>query len=539
MLYQIYPRSFADTNDDGVGDLRGITAHLDYVAGLGVDAVWLSPIHPSPNADWGYDVADYQGVHPELGSLEDLDALLAEADRLGLRVLLDLVPNHTSTAHPWFVDSRSGRDAEHRDWYVWADPKPDGAAPNNWESSFLGPAWLYDDATGQSYLHHFLDEQADLNWWSDDVREAFDRTLRFWFDRGVAGFRIDVCHMIVKDRLLRDNPPATGEEHWMDRLGGQRSEYNACRPEVHDVLRRWRRLGDAYDPPRVFVGETNIFDLATVASFYGADDELQLAFNFPFLFAPFEAGALAGGRRGDRGHAAVPRHAVLDDEQPRRVPVRDALVRERPAARPRRARGAPVAARHRRPLLRRRAGDARHRGAARGAARPREPQVPPAAQPRRGAHADAVAGRARRRVHGRVRDAVAADRGPRGGDGGGGGAGRGVRRCTSPRGLLALRRELADYRDGAYATIAAPAGVWAWRRGERVLVAVHLADGDVTLPDAAGTIRIGTDRGPRRHPGRRDAAPRPLGGRRHRAELTAGSAPSTSRRRRLRAGPRP
>ena len=494
VLYQVYPRSFADTNGDGVGDLRGITEHLDYVAGLGVDGVWLSPVHPSPNADWGYDVADYEGVHADLGTLEDLDALLAEADRLGLRVLLDLVPNHTSTAHPWFVDARTARDAAHRDWYVWADPQPDGGAPNNWESSFLGPAWRYDESTAQSYLHHFLDEQADLNWWSADVRDEFDRILRFWFDRGVAGFRIDVCHMIVKDRLLRDNPAATGEEHWMDRLGGQRSEYNACRPEVHDVLRRWRRVGDAYDPPRVFVGETNIFDLAKVASFYGADDELQLAFNFPFLFAPFEADALRDvveAVEATLPSRATPCWTMSSHDVPRYVtrwcendPHRaraalvlllslrgtavlyygDELAMPDTEVRPEELLD-PVSRKFH-PLL--------NRDAAR---------TPMPWRPQRGGGF----------TDGSVTpwlpigDLAAATVADEEADAG------------SPlhltRGLLALRRELADYRDGAYATVAAPPGAWAWRRGERVLVAVHLADGEVTLPDVVGRIRVGTNRG--------------------------------------------
>lgn len=292
VIYQIYVRSFADTDGDGVGDLRGITAHLEYLEWLGVDALWLTPITASANADWGYDVTDYCAIDPRLGNLDDLDALVAEAGRRGIRVLLDLVPNHTSEKHPWFVDARRSRDAPHRDWYVWADPGPDGGPPNNWVSSFSGPAWALDESTGQYYLHNFLPSQPDLNWWNDEVRDEFDRILRFWFDRGIAGFRIDVAHMIVKDRQLRDNPPADEHDHWMDRLRGQRQVYNACRPEVHEVFRRWRRITDAYDPPRVLLGETHVFDLDALAGFYGAGDELHLAFNFPFLFAPFDASAL-------------------------------------------------------------------------------------------------------------------------------------------------------------------------------------------------------------------------------------------------------
>jgi alpha-glucosidase len=213
VLYQIYPRSWADSNADGVGDLAGITNHLDHLRRLGVDGIWLNPIHPSPSKDWGYDVSDYLDVHPNLGTLADLDRLVAEAGREDIRVLLDLVPNHTSDLHPWFIDSRSSRQARHRDWYVWADPRPGGLPPNNWVSSFGGPAWTLDPITGQYYLHNFLPEQPDLNWWSDEVRDEFDQILRFWFDRKIAGFRIDVTHGIIHDRELRDNPPALSTDH--------------------------------------------------------------------------------------------------------------------------------------------------------------------------------------------------------------------------------------------------------------------------------------------------------------------------------------
>jgi alpha-glucosidase len=309
VVYQIYPRSFADSDGDGVGDLPGITAHLDHLAWLGVDTIWISPITVSPNADWGYDVADYLAVDPSLGSLDDLDALVAAAGALGIRVVLDLVPNHTSIEHPWFVEARASRDAPHRDWYVWADPAPDGGPPNNWVSSFFGPAWTLDAATGQYYLHNFLPEQPDLNWWNPDVRDEFDRILRFWFDRGVAGFRIDVAHMIVKDALLRDNPPNGVDDHWFDQLRGQRQVYNACRPEVHDVYRRWRAIADSYDPPRLLLGETHVFDLAQVASFYGNGDELGLAFNFPFVHEDFDAPKL-------RAIVAETEAALLPDAWP-------------------------------------------------------------------------------------------------------------------------------------------------------------------------------------------------------------------------------
>ena len=212
VLYQLYPRSFADSNGDGHGDLQGIIEHLDHLAWLGVDGIWLNPINPSPNADWGYDVADYTGVEPDFGDLDVLDRLVAAAGERGIRVILDLVPNHTSDRHPWFLDARSSRTARHRDWYVWADARPDGGPPNNWVSVFGGSAWTWDEPTQQYYLHNFLPEQPDLNWWNDEVREAFDDIVRFWFDRGISGFRIDVAHGIVKDVELRDNPPATPDD---------------------------------------------------------------------------------------------------------------------------------------------------------------------------------------------------------------------------------------------------------------------------------------------------------------------------------------
>lgn len=292
VLYQVYPRSFRDTNGDGIGDLRGITERLDHLEWLGIDGIWVNPITTSPNADWGYDVADYCAVDPALGTLDDADELIREATARGIRVILDIVPNHTSDQHAWFVESRSSRDDPMRDWYVWADPAPDGGPPNNWLSVFTGPAWRFDEATGQYYLHNFLPEQPDLNWWSEGVRAAFDDILRFWFDRGVAGFRIDVASMVVKDRQLRDNPPIGPTDHWNIQLRGQRPDYSGNRPEVHDVWRRWRALAEQYDPPRMFVGETHVYTAEELAAFYGDDDELNMGFNFMFLHAPFDAAEL-------------------------------------------------------------------------------------------------------------------------------------------------------------------------------------------------------------------------------------------------------
>jgi alpha-glucosidase len=287
-LYQLYVRSWRDTDGDGYGDLGGVIAGLDYLAWLGVDGIWLSPTMPSPDQDWGYDVSDYLNVHPELGTLEDMDRLVAEAGARGMRVLLDLVPNHTSSAHAWFVDAASGRDSEHRDYYLWADPAPGGGPPNNWLDATGRPAWSWHEPTGQFYLHLFLDSQPDLNWRNPAVHREFSEILRFWFDRGIAGFRIDVAHGLYKDAELRDNPPATDANPLEGRFG-QRQVYSANRPESHGVFRDWRKLAEQYQPPRLLLGETWVGDFRVLAGFYGHDDELQLAFNFPFVFAPFAA----------------------------------------------------------------------------------------------------------------------------------------------------------------------------------------------------------------------------------------------------------
>ena len=261
VLYQVYPRSFADSDGDGHGDLRGIVERLDHLAWLGVTGIWLNPTFPSPNQDWGYDVSDYFGVHPDFGTLDDLDALVAAARERGIRVLLDLVPNHTSDQHPWFT--------ERPDFYTWADGD---VPPNNWRSIFDGgPAWTRH-ADGRWYLRLFLPSQPDLNWWNPGVADEFDRILRFWLDRGIAGFRIDVCQAIVKDRHLRDDPGRSDNQ-----------------PEVHDVMRRWRRIADGYEEA-LLVGETYVLDIDQLVGYYGSgSDELHLGFNIPFLKAELAA----------------------------------------------------------------------------------------------------------------------------------------------------------------------------------------------------------------------------------------------------------
>ena len=302
VIYHIYPRSFADANGDGVGDLAGITSRLDYLNdgtpdSLGVDAIWLSPFYPSPMRDFGYDVADYTGVDPLFGTLEDFDTLAAEAHARGIRVIVDLVPNHTSDQHPWFVESRSSRVAPKRDWYVWADSRAGDQPPNNWMSAFprAGRAWTFEPSTGQWYLHSFLAAQPDLNWWSPRVRDAMDDVMRFWLDRGVDGFRIDVAHRMAKDPELRDNPLIDVDED--DPTGIARAQrlartgvelYDEDWPEVHEILRRFRRTLDGYDD-RMAVGEVYLLDLRKLARYYGTGrDELHLAHNFVFLHQPWK-----------------------------------------------------------------------------------------------------------------------------------------------------------------------------------------------------------------------------------------------------------
>jgi alpha-glucosidase len=286
VIYQVYPRSYADANGDGIGDLSGLVSRLDHLTWLGVDAIWLSPTFPSPNADWGYDVSDYLDVHSELGTLADMDRLIAEAGRRGLRVLLDLVPNHTSAAHRWFSDPYR------RDWYVWADPGPGGGPPNNWASPFGGAAWTLDPRSGRYYLHNFLPAQPDLDWRNEEVRHAFDEILCFWFDRGVAGFRIDVAHGLIHDRLLRNNPPARPGDppSWL--RAGQQPLYNLSRPEALEVHRRWRRVAAAYEPERLLLGETYL-DTVEALLPYLVPDGLHLCMNFAFTHAPFLAAELA------------------------------------------------------------------------------------------------------------------------------------------------------------------------------------------------------------------------------------------------------
>ncbi|MBC9033294.1 DUF3459 domain-containing protein [Sphingomonas sp. JC676] len=293
VIYQIYPRSFQDSNGDGIGDLKGIEQRLDALKELGVDAIWISPIFPSPQADFGYDVADYRGVDPRFGSLDDFDSLLAAAHARGLKLLLDFVPNHTSNAHPWFVESRSSRDNPKRDWYLWRDAKPDGGPPNNWISDFGGSAWEWDAATGQYYYHAFLKEQPDLNWRNPEVRKAMMDVLRFWFARGVDGFRIDVLWHMVKHQDFPDNPANAEWQQGLPEYMTVHQLHSTDQPEVHDIAAEMRGIADEYGA-RVLVGEIYL-PVPKLVTYYGLPEKpgVHLPFNFQLIGAEWNARSLA------------------------------------------------------------------------------------------------------------------------------------------------------------------------------------------------------------------------------------------------------
>ena len=292
IVYQVYPWSFQDSNGDGIGDLRGITRRLDYLVALGVDAVWLSPVFPSPMADFGYDVSCYTDIDPVFGTLAAFDELVAEAHRLGLKVILDYVPNHSSDQHPWFLDSRSDRNSAKRDWYIWRDAAPDGGPPNNWLSHFGGIAWTWDEASGQYYYHSFLPQQPELNWRNPAVRTAMLDVLRFWLDRGVDGFRVDVMWLLIKDDQFRDNPinPDWRPSHRSHDL--LLPLYTADRPEVHAAVAEIRQTIDAYTD-RLLIGEIYL-PVDRLVTYYGQDlSGAHLPFNFHLLLTRWSAEAVA------------------------------------------------------------------------------------------------------------------------------------------------------------------------------------------------------------------------------------------------------
>jgi alpha-glucosidase len=292
VIYQIYPRSFRDSDGDGVGDLRGVLSRLDYLVELGVDAVWLSPIFPSPMADFGYDISDYTDIDPLFGKLDEFDELLAAAQQRGLKLLLDLVPNHTSDQHPWFVASRSARDNPKRDWYIWRDPAPDGGPPNNWLSEFGGNAWEYDEGTSQYYYHAFLREQPDLNWRNPEVRAAIYEVMRFWLRRGVDGFRVDAIWHLMKDPLFRDNPLNPDFQEGEQPKRRLIPLYTADLPEVHEVIEQMRAVVDEF-PERLLIGEIYL-PLEKLVAYYGRDLRgCHLPFNFSLLQVEWRARTIA------------------------------------------------------------------------------------------------------------------------------------------------------------------------------------------------------------------------------------------------------
>jgi len=333
VIYQIYPRSFQDSNGDGIGDLPGIIRRLDYLVTLGIDAIWISPIFPSPMADFGYDVADYCDVATIFGNLGDFDLLVAEAHRRGLRIILDFVPNHTSNQHPWFIESRGSRDNPKRDWYIWRDGSGQGGLPNNWLSHFGGPAWAWDETTKQYYYHSFLPEQPDLNWRNPAVKQAMYAVLRFWLDRGVDGFRVDVLWLLIKDDSFLDNPVNLGYVPGESSHNRLLPLYTANRPEVHAMIAEMRSVIDAY-ADRVLIGEIYL-PIDLLVTYYGHNlGGANLPFNFQLLQTAWNAASIA--RIVEEYEAALPPGAwpnwVLGNHDKPRIASRIGEAQARVAA---------------------------------------------------------------------------------------------------------------------------------------------------------------------------------------------------------------
>ncbi|GEP88731.1 alpha-glucosidase [Chitinophaga terrae (ex Kim and Jung 2007)] len=292
VIYQIYPRSFQDSDADGVGDLNGIIQRLDYLQWLGINAIWLSPIFPSPMADFGYDVSDYTGIYPLFGTMEDFDRLLKEVHQRNMKLILDFVPNHTSDQHPWFIESKSSRSSAKRDWYLWRNPKEDGTAPNNWRSVFGGSAWEWDENTQQYYYHGFLKEQPDLNWRNPEVQAAMYDVIRFWMNKGVDGFRIDVLWHVIKDDTWPDNPPNPAYESSMPEYDTLLPLYSTDQPAVHEIVSGMRKVFNEY-PDRVMIAEVYL-PLDKLMAYYGVNQSgAHLPFNFMLLSLPWTATALS------------------------------------------------------------------------------------------------------------------------------------------------------------------------------------------------------------------------------------------------------
>ena len=319
IIYQIYPRSFQDSNGDGIGDLKGILSRLDYVKSLGIEAIWISPIFPSPMKDFGYDVSDYTDIHEIFGTMSDFDNLLQEVHSRGMKLLLDLVPNHTSDQHKWFVESRSTKDNPKRDWYIWRPPSEKEGLPNNWIAGFGGNSWTYDKKTKEYYLHSFTPEQPDLNYRNPEVVNAMLDVMKFWLDKGVDGFRIDVICNMIKDRQLRDEPLNPDWDGIMpyDKL---HHIYTFNIPEVHSIIKKMRELTDSYDD-KVIIGETWL-PYEVMVEYYGNNDECHLPFNFHLLAAEWKASVIK--QKVDEYEKALPidcwpNYVLGNHDQPRIV----------------------------------------------------------------------------------------------------------------------------------------------------------------------------------------------------------------------------
>jgi alpha-glucosidase len=333
LVYQVYPRSFADSNGDGIGDLPGIREKLSYLHWLGVDAIWISPVYPSPMADHGYDVANYTDIHPLFGDLAQMDALISAAHELGIKIILDFVPNHTSDQHPWFIESRSSKTNPKRDWYLWADAKPDGSPPNNWLSVFGGAGWTWDESTSQYYCHAFLKEQPDLNWRNPAVRQAMYDAMRFWLDRGVDGFRVDVLWHLIKDSALRDNPQNPAYTPKETPYNSLLPVFSTDQPEVHEIVREMRQLLDGYSE-RVLIGEVYL-PIHKLVTYYGtAQNGAHLPFNFLLISLPWDAQQIAAAIAEYEGALPVdawPNWVLGNHDQPR-IASRVGLAQARVAA---------------------------------------------------------------------------------------------------------------------------------------------------------------------------------------------------------------
>jgi alpha-glucosidase len=334
VIYQIYPRSFQDSNADGVGDLEGIIRRLRYLVELGVDAIWISPIFPSPMADFGYDVSDYLDVDPAFGNLRTFDRLVAEAHRRRLKVILDYVPNHTSDQHPWFAESQSSRTNDKRDWYIWRDAKPDGSPPTNWVSEFGGSAWAWSARTSQFYYHAFLPEQPDLNWRNPEVVAAMLAVLRFWLERGVDGFRVDAIHHLFEDADFRDNPANPAWRKGMSPARRLLRLHTIDHPATHDAIAKMRLATEEYGGDRVLIGEAYL-PIDRLVGYYGVGLKgFHLPFNFHLLSTPWNAAAIAAlieGYEAELPQGAWP-NWVLGNDDRSRLATRVGLDQARVAA---------------------------------------------------------------------------------------------------------------------------------------------------------------------------------------------------------------